>query len=408
MEITELNKNWKIRFGAIFTGQAISLVGSSLTQFVLMWWITDITGSIAALATAGMVALLPQAILSPLGGILADRYSRRAIMIISDTVSALCMVVLIVLFLTDSIEMWHAYVMMAIRGAMQAFQSPASAASVAMLVPKSFLTRAAGFNQTLQGFTMVASAPLGALAISIMPIGWALSIDIFTALLGMLPLFVYAIPQIKVDRTIGKLGDFWKELQEGVLLVWNDKGLRKLYILLGCVVLIISPSWVLLPLLIKQYFGGGASDVAIMEGIGGIGMAAGGMIVAIIAPKRKMIWIIWGFALSCFTLALTALTPTNAFGIAVVFWTLSWITFIIGNAPVTALLQTSIPNQFQGRILSLLNTIMGLAAPIGLAIMTPVGEVIGVRWLFITLGTLGGLVSLLGLASSSLKKMDEQ
>lgn len=134
---------WLLRFWSIFGGQAMSLMGSSLTQFVLLWWITDTTGSVAALASAGMAALLPQAVLAPLGGTLADRYSRRLLMIVADGVSALCMGVLIALFLTARIELWHAYAMMAMRSAMQAFQGPAAAASVVMLVPSisSFVRR---------------------------------------------------------------------------------------------------------------------------------------------------------------------------------------------------------------------------------------------------------------------------
>jgi MFS transporter, DHA3 family, macrolide efflux protein len=79
---------WQLRFWSVFTGQALSLVGSSLTQFVLLWWITDTTGSISALATAGIVGLLPQALLGPLGGTFADRHSRRLIMVTADLISA--------------------------------------------------------------------------------------------------------------------------------------------------------------------------------------------------------------------------------------------------------------------------------------------------------------------------------
>lgn len=126
---------WQVRFWAIFGGQALSLIGSALTQFVLLWWITDTTGSLSALATACMAVLLPQAVLGPLGGTVADRYSRRRLMIVADGVSALCMLLLIALFLTDRIALWHTYAMMAIRSAAQAFQAPAAAASVTMLVP---------------------------------------------------------------------------------------------------------------------------------------------------------------------------------------------------------------------------------------------------------------------------------
>ena len=81
---------WQRRFWLIFSGQALSMIGSAMTQFVLLWWITDTTGDVAALGLAGMAALLPQALLGPLGGILADRYSRRLLMIAADLISALC------------------------------------------------------------------------------------------------------------------------------------------------------------------------------------------------------------------------------------------------------------------------------------------------------------------------------
>ena len=393
---------WQLRFWAIFGGQALSLVGSALTQFVLLWWITDTTGSISALAIAGMVALLPQALLSPLGGTFADRYSRRLLMIIADAVSALCMVVLIALFLSGRIELWHAYAMMFIRSCMQAFQAPAAAASMAMLVPKGFLPRAAGLNQSLQSFTTVASAPLGALAISVMPMGWALSIDVVTALLGIVPLLIFRIPQIAAGAAVS----LWREFREGVDLVWSNPGLRRLYALMGAVVLVIMPSFTLVPLLVKEHFAGGAPQVALMEGLAGVGMVLGGVVVAVLAPRRQVPWILWGFAASCLTLALTGLMPSHFFTAAVVWWVVSGFTFIIGNAPLTALLQASIPNHLQGRALSLLTMVMGLAAPVGLALATPLGELIGIRWLFVLMGCLGGLIALSGFASRHLLSPD--
>ncbi|MBS0510483.1 MAG: MFS transporter [Proteobacteria bacterium] len=391
---------WRLRFWAIFGGQAMSLVGSSLTQFVLLWWITDITGSVAALSAAGMAALLPQAVLGPLGGTLADRYSRRLLMITADVVSALCMLVLIALFLTERIELWHAYTMMAVRSAMQAFQAPAASASVAMLVPRSFVVRAAGLNQSLQSLTLVAAAPLGALAIGVMPIGWALSIDVFTALLGIVPLLRYRIPQA-IDRHARKNG-LWSEFREGVHMVWHTPGLRQLYLLLGVVVLAIMPTFMLVPLLVKVHFGGGAPQVALMEGLAGGGMLLGGMLMAAMAPRRLVLWILAGFALSCASIALTALAPSSLFGVAVAWWVMSGISFAFGNAPLTALLQTTIPNQLQGRVLALMTTIMALASPVGLALAAPLGEWVGVRGVFLVAGSLGALASLAGFLSPSL------
>lgn len=395
---------WRIRYWSVFAGQAVSLIGSALTQFVLLWWITDTTGSVSTLATAGLVALLPQALLGPLGGTLADRWSRRAIMIGADLVSAACMVVLIALFLSGSVELWHLYVMMFIRSAMQAFQQPAATASTAMLVPATFRGRAAGLNQSLTGIMTIAAAPLGALAISLMPIGYALAIDVATAALGIVPLLIFAIPQSRVSSDSGP--SLWGEFREGLDLVWSNPGLRRMYGLLGAIILIVMPSFTLVPLLVKEHFGGAAPQVALIESIGGMGMVAGGLLVAAISPKRHVLWVLWGFAISCLSLALTALAPAQMFPVAVTMWAISGVTYIAGNAPFMALLQSIVPNHLQGRVLSLLATIMGLASPIGLAIATPLGEWIGVRWLFVTLGLLGAVVSLLGFVSPVLRRMN--
>lgn len=396
--------HWRLRFWSIFGGQSLSLIGSALTQFVLVWWIADTTGSMSALAVAGLAAMLPQALLSPLGGILADRYSRRLLMISADAVSALCMVVLIVLFATEQVALWHIYTMMAIRSAMQAFQAPAAMASVAMLVPASYLVRAGGLSQALQSLTIVFAAPLGALAISAMPIGWALSIDVATAVLGIVPLLCFRIPQVlEADR---KAQNVWRDFQDGVGWVWKTPGLRQLYALLAVVVLSVMPAFTLVPLLVKEHFSGGATHVALMEGFSGIGMVLGGLLVAAMVPRRPVLWILLGFSVSCLAMALTALAPSRLFSVAVAWWVISGVTFVLADAPLIALLQAIVPNQMQGRVFSLLNSIMGLAAPVGLALLTPLGELVGVRALFVIAGLLGAAVSLAGFLSPSLMRLD--
>ena len=164
------------------------------------------------------------------------------------------------------------------------------------------------------------------------------------------------------------------------------------------------PSFSLLPLLVKQHFGGGSQQVALLEGLGGAGIIADGAIVAALAPRRLMPWILGGFAVSCFTLALAALAPRDLFWAAVVAWMLSGMTFLMGNAPLTTLVQSTVPNQLQGRVLALLSTVMGLAAPVGLAFATPLGELIGIRWLFVAMGVAGGLISLVGFVSPVLRR----
>lgn len=397
---------WRLRFWSIWLGQALSLVGSALTQFVLLWWITLNSGSTGALAVAGMMALLPQALLGPLGGVVADRLSRRAIMIVADTVSAACMLVLIWLFHSGQVQLWHLYTMMFIRSSMQAFQAPAAAASTAMLVPPEWLNRVAGLNQMLQGVMTIAAAPLGALLLAFLPFQGALLVDVATALLGIVPLLIFAVPQER--RAAGPQPGLWADFMGGARVVLHNRGLLELYGLVTLVVLTIMPTFTLTPLLVKEHFGGGVNEVAFMEGLAGIGLIAGGMLIAAVPLfRRRIVTILLSFAISCATVAFTAMTPGSMLWLAALWWGLSGVTFSTGNAPMMALIQSQVPNQLQGRVIALLSTVMGLAAPIGLALAALLGDLIGVRGIFIAGGLLSAAICLLGFLSPSLRRIEE-
>ncbi|MDV7392074.1 MFS transporter, partial [Arthrospira platensis SPKY1] len=177
-------------------------------------------------------------------------------------------------------------------------------------------------------------------------------------LAGIVPLLIFKIPHPKGVKTRrGSITtDLWFEFKEGVSLVWSSPGLRRLYGLIAGVVLVVMPSFTLVPLLVKSHFGGGAYQVALMEGLSGIGMVCGGLLVAVMVPRRHILWVLLGFSTSCLSLSLTALVPEGMFAFAVVWWFFSGMTFVFANAPLTALLQTMIPLHVQGRALSLLNT----------------------------------------------------
>lgn len=120
-----------------------------------------------------------------------------------------------------------------------------------------------------------------------MPIGWALSIDVFTALCAVIPLLIFAIPQSRAVRKAET--SMVSEFKEGIDTIRNTPGLARLFLLLATTVLVIMPSFTLLPLLVKQYFGGGANQVALMEGLSGVGMVLGGLAVAAMQLKPYLL-----------------------------------------------------------------------------------------------------------------------
>lgn len=397
---------WRLRFWSIFLGQALSLVGSAITQFVLLWWITDKTGSAAALATAGMAMLLPQALLGPLGGVFADRHDRQVIMVLTDLVSAVCVLLLIMMFEYGNVELWQIYVLMAIRSAMQAFQGPASMASVATLVPPDFVPRAAGFNQTVQGLSMVGAAPLGALLLSFVPVKYALGVDVLTAAIGISPLLFVTIPP--VISTSSRHVRIWAQFRDGIQRIWSDRSLRGLYMLVTITTMFFMPLFTMIPLLVKSRYHGGPPQLALLESLTGVGMIIGGILVAVIAPKRKVPWVLGGMSLSCFLIAATAWLPPELFLVCGALWLVGASAFMLANASLMAVLQTVIAQDFQGRAISVLTTMNAVAAPVGLAIANPLGEFLGVSWLFFVFGLSGGFVMISGFLSGSVRRLDLQ
>jgi DHA3 family macrolide efflux protein-like MFS transporter len=396
---------WRLRFWTIWTSQAFSLIGSALTQFVLIWWVTQTTGSTSALAIAGIVALLPQALLGPLGGAVADRFSRRAILMLADTISAVCMLVLVWLFQSGQVQLWHIYAIMAIRSSMQAFQMPAAAASTAMLVPSDWLNQAAGLNQALGGIITIAAPALGALALAVLPFQGALLIDVTTALLAVALLFLYRIPQPQRDTT--QRSGLWGDFADGLRLVVHHRGLLLLYGVVTLMVVLIMPVFNLMPLFVTTHFGGDVGQVALMQSIGGVGLIAGGLLTFLLNFRRKIVTLLVSYALACALIAGTALTPGSFFWLAVVCWALGASTFAAGNATLMALLQSQVPNIFQGRVISLLTTVMGLASPIGLGLVALLGGLVDVRGVLIVGGGVAAVICLLGFAAPSLVRIEE-
>ena len=162
-------QNWTVRFFTLWTGQALSLLGSQLVQFSIIWYLTQKTNSATTLAIASMMGLLPQVLLSPFIGTWVDRGNRRLILIFSDGTVAAATLTLALLFATGQVQVWHIYFALFVRAIAGGFHQSAFGASTVMLVPKEQLARVHGFNQALNGGLNIISAPLGAYLLSVLP-----------------------------------------------------------------------------------------------------------------------------------------------------------------------------------------------------------------------------------------------
>lgn len=384
---------WQAAFFTIWSGQAFSLFGSMLVSFTLIWWLTKTTGSATVLATASLVGLLPQILLGPVSGTLVDRWNRRLVMIVADSLIALATLALALLFLTGRVEIWHVYALMAVRSIAGGFHWPAMTASTSLMVPSQHLSRIQGLNQMLQGGMSIFSAPLGALLLEWLPIAGILAIDVVTALIAVLPLLFIPVPQPASQALANEpKTSFWFEFKAGFRYAFSWPGLMLIGLMATLINLLLSPGFALLPILVTKHFNGQAFQLAWVESAMGLGIIIGGLTLSVWGGFKRRILTslvgVIGTGLGCLGIALV---PGSAFPLAVAL--LFWVGFInpITNGPLMAAIQASVAPEMQGRIFTLISSLASAMTPLGLLVAGPVADRYGVQAWFLA----GGIVTLI-------------
>jgi len=397
MDTTPSNKSltkWKKRFFMIWSGQAVSQLGSRLVGFAFVWHLTSTYHSATVLSIATLVSILPDVIISPIAGALIDRWNRKRVMIITDILTALLTLVLALIFAFTDVQIWHIYLVMFLRSTFGAFQWPAMLTSTSLMVPKEQLSRISGLNQTLAGAMGILSPPLGAFLVAMLPMWGVLSIDIVTALVAVIPLLFFQIPQpqVKVEEkdANGRVkSNLWKDLAEGVKYVVTLPGLMAVILSAMIINFLVSPAFSLLPLMVTDYFNKGAIELGLIESVISIGFLLGGLLLSIWGGfKNRMVTTFLFLIIMGLCIALFGLVPGSNFYLAVGVLALVGISNPLVNGPLHAALQARVDPDKQGRVFTLLSAGASLAMPIGLAIAGPLSDSVGVQIWFI----MGGIV----------------
>ncbi len=386
-------RRWAVPFFTIWIGQAFSLLGSMIVQFALIWWLTQTTGSATALATASLAGILPQVIIGPVAGALVDRWRRRLVMIIADSLVALTTVALIILYVTDQMQAWHIYAAMFLRSALGGFHWTAMQASTSLMVPKAQLARIAGLNQTLHGGMNIISPPLAALLLSLLPLHGVLAIDVVTAFLAVTPLLFVAIPQPPRQPTMARDShpapppSVLSDLRAGVHYVTGWSGMLAIILMAMALNFIVSPAFALMPILVTKHFGGAALELGWLESSWGIGVVTGGLTLSAWGGFRRRVITsllgIIGMGIGTLTIGLA---PGQAFFLALGGMFLAGFMNPMANGPFFALLQSTVAPEMQGRVMALIGSGTAAMMPLSLLIAGPVADALGVRLWYVVGG----------------------
>jgi DHA3 family macrolide efflux protein-like MFS transporter len=284
-------------------------------------------------------------------------------------------------------------------------------ASTSLMVPKEHLSRIQGLNQTLQGGMNILSAPLGALLLEVLPIQGILAIDVVSAAFAVVPLFFIAVPQperIVNAENGGSKTSMWADLREGLRYVRTWPGMLIMMIMAALINFLITPGFSLLPLLVKDHFGGGALQLGWMNSGWGIGIIIGGLLLGVWGGfKNQIATSMLGLVVMGIATAVIGFLPARLFLVALAALFLAGIFNVITNGPIMGVFQAAIDPEMQGRVFTLISSAVMIMSPVGLIIAGPVSDWIGIQAWFIVGGVMCSLMGLVGFFVPALMSLEK-
>jgi MFS family permease len=362
-------------FSIVWIGQAVSLLGTSMSAFALTIWAYQMTGKATSLALVGFFHMTPLLIFSPIAGVIVDRSNRKLMMMLSDVASGLASIGILVLYLTGNLQIWHLYIASAITGTFQTFQWPAYSAAITMIVPKQHYARAHALNE-LAGNSSGIFAPLlaGAL-LPLIGLGGILSIDIVTFVVAVGTLLIVHIPQPEATAEgQASRGSILKEAAYGFRYIFQRASLLGLQLVFMVGNFFATLAFTLLAPMILARTGNNALIFASVETAGAIGGVIGGLAMSAWGgPKRRVDGVLSGWTLSgLFGATLIGLGRGLPLWAAGNFISAFLIPLI--NSSNQAIWQAKVVPDLQGRVFATRRLIAWFVTPIATLLAGPLAD----------------------------------
>lgn len=374
-------EGWKKKTALFLSSQSLSLFGSNVVQYAIIWYVTLTTRSGAVLTISTLSAFLPQIIISLFAGVWADRYHRKFLIIAADVLTAVSTLILAVLFLLGYRELWLIFLVSGIRSVGAGIQSPAVNALLPQIVPTDRLLKVNSVNGTLQPFIMIAAPLVSGAMLSFFRLEAIFFVDVFTAFLAVSLLLVLKVPDYQKASAEQKTG-FLDELRAGAFYIRQNRAIRTLFSFFAFVSFLIAPVVFLTPLLVTRSFGAEVWRLTANEVTFFTGSILGGIILTVWGGFKNHFRTI---GLSCILWAFlfTGLGLSKVFVLYLFFMFLSGIPMPFLHASTTTLLQERVRPDMQGRVFGVQQLIMNTILPVGMLVFGPIADIITIETLLV-------------------------
>jgi MFS family permease len=364
-----------VGFTVVWIGQLVSLVGSAMTWFALSLWAWQETGQATALALVATFSFGPTVLMSPIAGALVDRWNRKLVMMLSDLATGLSTIVVLLLYVTGNLEIWHLYITGAFAGAFQAFQWPAYSAAITTMVSKAQYARANGMMSLAESASGIVAPVLAGTLIGLIGIGGVMAIDVVTFLFAIGALLVVHIPQpIATKEGQEANGSLWKESLYGFRYILRRPSLLGLQLVFLGANLTGAFANILITPMVLARTGDNAQILGTVFSAGGIGGVLGGLVMSTWGgPKRRVHGVLLAIA-ACGLFG----TLVIGLGGTLVLWAAGsffYIFFIpIMNGSNMAIWQAKVAPDVQGRVFAVRRLIAQISTPVAMLIAGPMAD----------------------------------
>nr|WP_267896480.1 MFS transporter [Trichococcus shcherbakoviae] len=366
-------EKWQ-RQTALFLGsQTISLFGSSLVQYAIFWYLTLETQSGVIMTLSTIFGFLPTFFISPFAGVWADRYNRKRLIVLSDGITALSTLVLVLLFLAGQRSIWILLATSAIRAIGAGIQMPAVGAILPQIVPEKELTRINGLNGSIQAVVMLVSPMISGALYQFAPMEGIFMIDIVTAALAIaIMVFLLKVPTHE-KASQEQVSNYLQDMKLGFRYIQNHAFIKRLFLYFSLAFFMAAPVSFLSPLQVARSFGDDVWRLTAIEIAFSIGMIGGGLWIASWGGFKNRIHSI-AFAIGAMGLC------TFGMGVIPNFWIYLFLMGLVGlvipllNAPSMTLLQEKVEEDFLGRVFGVQSMVASSMMPLGMLIFGPLAD----------------------------------
>lgn len=361
---TRKNELYELKnFLILWSTQSISQLGSSMTAFALTLWLYEKTGSSLSTAALTICSYTPYVLMSIFAGALTDRFHKKKTMLGCDVFAVMCTIIVLVLFRTERLMVWHLYVLNAVSGLMNTVQQPASEVAMTLIVPEKYYQKTSGLCSLSRSMISILNPLLATALYAFVGLNGVIAVDIGSFAVAFVALLCFIkIPESKS----GKSENVLKLAKEGLVFLKENPLIMTLILFMSGVNLVASAFDATLPGFVLPNPRGGSSVLGIVTSCSGVAMIIGSLIVSVLPKPKdrvKVIYLTMLFSLGTENFLL-------AFSREPIVWCIGqmigWVLVPIMSANLDVILRTTIPVELQGRVYACRNTLQYFTIPIGL------------------------------------------